>query len=301
MRASRSEFVSLRARRHHVRVWGEAGAPTFFFLHGWGDVGASFQFVVDALRRNWRIIAPDWRGFGQSQWNEGAYVFADYIADLDALLTHYSPEQPVQIAGHSLGGIVASLYAGIRPERVSRFANLEGFGLWVSAPGETPDRFGKWLQQIRDNNPAFRPYANREDYAARLCADNPRLTSARASFLAEHSLREVDTDPGASAGFVFAADPRHRWISPVLYPLEEAKACWRRVSAPTLWVAGRDSKIMKQFADRPDDYRERMACFSQVEERLIDNCGHNLHHDQPEIIANLLDDFFSSDLHINAD
>ena len=131
MRTSRSEFVSLRARRHHVRVWGEAGAPTFFFLHGWGDVGASFQFAVDALQGNWRIIAPDWRGFGQSQWNEGPYVFADYIADLDALLTHYSPVQPVQIAGHSLGGIVASLYAGIRPERVSRFANLEGFGLWV--------------------------------------------------------------------------------------------------------------------------------------------------------------------------
>lgn len=90
---------------------------------------------------------------------------------------------------------------------------------------------------------------------------------------------------------MFAADPRHRWISPVLYPLEEAKACWRRVSAHTLWVAGGDSKIMRQFAEHPEDYRERMACFAQVEEHRVENCGHNLHHDQPNVIAGLVDGF----------
>ncbi len=287
MQPFRSEFITLRERRHHLRIWGEDDAPTLFFLHGWGDVGASFQFVIDVLQGNWRVIAPDWRGFGLSQWNEGAYWFPDYIADLDALLDICSPGQPAFIAGHSLGGIVASLYAGIRPERVSRFANLEGFALWVLAPGETPSRFEKWLQQIRDNDSRFRHYMQREEFAARLSNDNPRLTPERAAFLAQHSLL-ADGD-----GFVFAADPRHRWISPVLYPLEEAKACWRRVSASTLWVAGRDSVIMKQFAARTDDYRERMACFANVREILIDDCGHNIHHDQPEALARLLDEFFS--------
>ncbi|MFZ4538862.1 alpha/beta fold hydrolase [Propionivibrio sp.] len=73
MKSFHSEFVTLRERRYNVRIWGDHDAPTLFFLHGWGDVSASFQFVVDALQGNWRIIAPDWRGFGQSQWNEGAY------------------------------------------------------------------------------------------------------------------------------------------------------------------------------------------------------------------------------------
>ena len=155
MKHFRSEFVVLRGRRQHVRIWGEDTAPALFLLHGWGDVGASFQFVVDALRRDWRVIAPDWHGFGLSQWNDGAYWFPDYLADLDALLDHFSPEQAVQIAGHSMGGIVASLYAGIRPQRVARFANLEGFALWVTGPGETPARFEKWLAQIRDDNSAF--------------------------------------------------------------------------------------------------------------------------------------------------
>lgn len=287
MNISRSEFVVLRQRRCHVRIWGEEDAPTFFFLHGWGDVAASFQFVVDALSRDWRVIAPDWRGFGLSQWNDGPYWFPDYIADLDALLGHYSPQQATQIAAHSMGGNVAGLYAGIRPERVARFANLEGFGLWVVAPDEAPARLDKWLQQLRDNEPAFRRYDAPADFAARLLADNPRLNTERADFMAAHSLRAVD------GGYVFAADPRHRWTNPVLYRMDEAKACWRRITASTLWVAARESFVMKQFAGHTDDYRERLSCYRDVREIVLDDCAHNVHHDRPEQIAALLDDFFA--------
>ncbi len=287
MRPSRSEFVDVRKRRHHVRLWGEDDAPTIFFLHGWGDVGASFQFAVDALDGHWRIIAPDWRGFGLSQWNDGAYWFPDYIADLDALLERYSPQQPARIAGHSLGGIVASLYAGIRPHRVSRLANLEGFAPWVSAPEENPALVERWLQQLRDDDVAFRHYRHRAEFADRLCRDNPRLPREHADFLAEHSLL------AANDGFVFAADPHQRWLNPMLYPLAEARACWRRTSASTLLIAGRDSPIMKPFAEHSDAYRERMACFPAVRDAWIDDCGHNIHHDQPEALAGLLAGFFS--------
>lgn len=186
-----------------------------------------------------------------------------------------------------MGAIVASLYAGVRPERIARLANLEGFGLWVSAPGETPDRFDTWLKQIRDDNSSFRHYARRGDFAKRMRGDNPRLTAERAAFIAEHATLPV------AEGFAFAGDPRHRWINPVLYPLDEAKACWRRVTAPTLWVAGRDSVLMKPFAANPDDYRARMGCFAKVREVLIDDCGHNLHHDQPEQLAARLGEFFA--------
>jgi pimeloyl-ACP methyl ester carboxylesterase len=258
-----------------------------YFLHGWGDVGASFQFVVDALPASWRIVAPDWRGFGGSQWNEDAYWFLDYLADLDAVLNHYSPDQPASIVGHSLGGIVASLYAGVRPERVSRFANLEGFALWVFPPAETPTRLDNWLAGIRGDQPAFRRYRCPEEFAARLRRDNPRLTDERAVFLAEHSLLVVND------AYVFAGDPHHRWISPVLFPLEDAMACWRRVTATTLWVAGRQSPVMRSFADQPDDYAQRLACFADVQVAQLDDCGHNLHHDQPEALAKLLDGFFS--------
>ena len=122
-----------------------------------------------------------------------------------------------------------------------------------------------------------------------MCGDNPRLTAERATFIAEHATLATED----CFGLVFAGDPRHRWINPVLYPLDEAKACWRRVSAPTLWVAGRDSVMMKPFAANPEDYQARMNCFAKVREVVIDNCGHNLHHDQPEQLAARLGEFFT--------
>jgi pimeloyl-ACP methyl ester carboxylesterase len=66
-------------------------APLLVLLHGWCDVSASWQFVVDALASGMAHRRPDWRGFGLSEWNNDVYWFPDYIADLDALLLHYSP------------------------------------------------------------------------------------------------------------------------------------------------------------------------------------------------------------------
>ncbi len=288
MTPSRSEFPMIAGRRYHVRVWGDEAAPPLFCLHGWGDTSASFQFVADALVGRFRILAPDWRGFGLSQWNESAYWFPDYIGDLDALITHYSPERPAQVVGHSMGGIVAGLYAGVRPQRVERLVNLEGFGLWVLPPQEAPGRIAKWLEQLRANDAAFRRYASRADFAAQMIRMNPRLLPERAAFLSEHALIESD------GAFVFAADPRHRWLSPVLFPLAEAQACWRATLAPTLWVAGGDSAVMRGLFADPERYRESKACLARVEEARIDDCGHNLHHDRPLEVARLVSSFFAA-------
>src|SRR5438105_12374359 len=109
MKPSASTTVPIRGLDYHLRTWGEADAPTLFMLHGWMDVGASFQFLVDALERNWHVIAPDWRGFGRSAWSPDGYWFADYLADLDALVDHFEPEKPTRLIGHSLGGNVVML------------------------------------------------------------------------------------------------------------------------------------------------------------------------------------------------
>ncbi|MDO8932958.1 MAG: alpha/beta hydrolase [Rhodocyclaceae bacterium] len=286
MKLGISEFVVLRERRMHFRVWGDAAAPKLFLLHGWGDVSASFQFVVDALRRDWRVIAPDWRGFGWSQWNGDAYWFPDYIADLDAALEHYSPDAPVRLVGHSMGGNVATLYAGIRPGRVAGIVNLEGFGLKPTAPADAPERFDKWLEQLR-SAPGFRSYPDRAAFAARLRYDNPRLTPARAEFLAGHLAEDAD------GGVRIAADPCHRWVNPVLYRIEEMRACWRRVTAPMLWVRGADSAFMREYIAGEDDFRARLACFADAREVTLNECGHNLHHDRPEDVARLIEEFFT--------
>jgi pimeloyl-ACP methyl ester carboxylesterase len=142
VRQARSEFVAARRMRHHLRRWGPADAPLLVMLHGWMDVSASFQFVVDRLRRDWQVVAPDWRGFGLSERTPGdCYWFPDYLADLDALLDAVSPEESVRLVGHSMGGNVAMLYAGVRPARVRGLVNLEGFGMPGARPLEAPGRY----------------------------------------------------------------------------------------------------------------------------------------------------------------
>jgi pimeloyl-ACP methyl ester carboxylesterase len=287
MKPSRSIICDIRGLRYHVRAWGDERSPKLFLLHGWMDVSASFQFLVDALKQKWYVIAPDWRGFGLSEWQRGGYYFADYVADLDVMLRQFSPDVPATLVCHSMGGNIAALYAGIRPDQVARLLTLEGFGLSPTMPEQAPQRYAKWFEQI-DDPPRFRPYADFEGLAARLQQSNPRLSHDRALFLAHHSGKTLPTGE-----VTFNSDPLHKAISPILYRLEEAKACWRNVSAPVLWLAGADSEIFKACARHADDYAARKACFAQLEEVVMADAGHMVHHDQPEKLASIVEEFLA--------
>ena len=114
-RAPRHETLRVRGLDMHLTRWGpspSAGVPPVLLLHGWQDTGDTFQFMVDAFEQDWPLAAPDWRGFGRSEWAQGGYWFPDYLADLDALLEQLSPGVPARIVGHSMGGNVAALVCG---------------------------------------------------------------------------------------------------------------------------------------------------------------------------------------------
>jgi len=270
-----------------VRVWGEEGAPKLFLLHGLSDFSGSFQFMVDAFKRDWHVLALDWRGFGLSAWNEATYWYPDYFADVDAFLDHYSPEEPVQLIGHSLGGNVFGMYAGMRPHRVRRFALLDAFGLLPQEPSKAPDVYTQWLDQQKNPPGAYRDYANPGEMAERLMKGNPRLKPERAAFLAKEMLRQRE-----DGRWEMTFDPAHRRVNPLLYRIEEVKACWRRVTAPSLWVRAKNSFVWERFDTRPEEYADRKACFPDVREVIIEDCSHNMQHDQPEILAALLEEFF---------
>jgi pimeloyl-ACP methyl ester carboxylesterase len=249
------------------------------------DVSASFQFVVDELRRDWHVIAPDWRGFGLSEWTNDSYWFPDYIADLDALLHHFQPDSPTILVGHSMGGNVANLYAGIRPERVGKLVLAEGFGLPPTKPDKAPERYAQWLEENR-NPPGLRPYASFDEVIERLKKNNPRITDERAAFLAPHWAEQM---PDGSIRL--RADPSHKMVNPVLYRVEEAMACWRRITAPVLWLWGDGEWMMKWMkGDKAllDGYR---SCYSSLREQTIADAGHMMHHDQPERFAAAIETF----------
>jgi pimeloyl-ACP methyl ester carboxylesterase len=284
MKSDTSIFLDIRGLRYHCRIWGQAGRPKLFLLHGWMDVSASFQFLVDALRADWQVIAPDWRGYGLSAWGPAdSYWFPDYMGDLDRLLAHFEPERPAALIGHSMGGNIASIYAGVRPERVAHLINLEGFGMSRSEPGKAPERYAKWLGQLADK-PGFRDYADFAELAGRMRTGNPRLTETRALFLARHWGRE-----NAGGRVELRSDPAHKLINPVSYQLEEAMACWRNVAAPVLWIDGAESRNRERMRANSVDDEARKACFRNLAAHTIPDAGHMLHHDQPERLAELID------------
>ena len=295
MRRSRSEYLDLPTARLHIRHWGKPTAPTLFLLHGWMDVSASFQFVVDELQRDWHIVAPDWRGFGLSDWLKRPYFFAEHIGDLEAILDHYAPEGKVRLAGHSMGGILSCLYAGIRPERVEKLISLEGFGIAPTQPDMAPERYQQWLETLKAP-PRMHVYADREAFARRLQHTDRFLTAERAEFLSRHLARIGDGANKAGErrhGIIWNGDPWHKASSPYLFRLEESMAVWRQITCPVLWVAGRQSWVIRDFANRPGDWEARQACFARLEERWVDQADHMLHHDQPADVARIIEDWFA--------
>jgi pimeloyl-ACP methyl ester carboxylesterase len=293
MKASRSDFLTIRGLRTHVRHWGREGAPKIFMLHGWMDVGASFQFVVDCLQGDWHVIAPDWRGFGLTQRaGTDTYWFPDYVADLDAIVRHYQPDGPINLLGHSMGGNVAGIYAGARPERIRRFVNLEGFGLKAATPAQAPVKYRKWLDELLAP-PEMRAYPDRAAVAARLQKTNPRLSNARAAFLAQHW-----SAPNAAGEFEILGDPVHKLPSPLLYHVDDFMACWKAITAPVLWVEADDTNMWLWMGPKEEARHEvdrRLSHIANVTPKMLPDAGHMLHHDQPELLARMVEDFLAGE------
>jgi len=284
MKKSESLFLEIRGLKYHVRRWPHSSAPKMVLLHGWMDVSASFQFLVDALRSDWDVYAPDWRGYGLTAWGKAdCYWLPDYLADLDFLLEKIETNA-VNLAGHSLGGNVAALYAGVRPGRVAKLVNLEGFGMQATRPEQAPKRYARWLDELREAS-QLRPYASFAALADRLQKNNARLSREKAEFLARHWGREE------GGGVVLRGDPAHKIVNPVLYRYEEVRACWQQVVAPVLWVDAAGSDTLKRLGLDAAQHAERRAAFRNLKYATIEDAGHMLHHDQPEALARLVEDF----------
>jgi pimeloyl-ACP methyl ester carboxylesterase len=301
LRASRSESVRIRTLDYHARLWGEArpGTAPLVLVHGWMDVGASYQFVVDAFSAAFaegrQIIAPDWRGFGLSTLPSPCdhYVFADYLADLDQLLDHYAGDQPVDLVGHSMGGNVAMSYAGARPARIRRLVNLEGFGLPATHPAQAPGRYAQWMDEIRQlerGEMALKDYDSAEGVAQRLMKTNPRLPADKAAWLARHWARQ-----GSDGRWTIQGDAAHKTVNAQLYRVDETLALYEAITAPVLAIEASDDSLGRWWKGRYSlqEYHQRLTHVHECRTAVVQDAGHMLHHDQPQAVAALIEAFIS--------
>ncbi|GAB3668901.1 alpha/beta fold hydrolase [Ramlibacter alkalitolerans] len=293
-RASRSEFVPIRNLRYHVRLWGERkpGEPPLVMVHGWMDVAASWQFVVDAFAQERCVIAPDWRGYGLTEVpHADNYWFPDYLADLDFLLDRYAGEDPVDLVGHSMGGNIAMLYAGVRPQRIRRLVNLEGFGMAATQPEQAPGRHAKWIDELKAYHRGemdLTSYESVDAVAARLMKNNRRLPRDKAEWLAGHWARQE-----ADGRWHVLGHPAHKIVNANLYRVDEVLASLRRITAPVLSVEASDDSLTQWWKGRYTlaEYHERLKAVSDVRVGRISDAGHMLHHDQPQQLAQLIEGF----------
>jgi pimeloyl-ACP methyl ester carboxylesterase len=295
-RQPRSEFIPIRNLTYHVQTWGQPAPDKtpLVMVHGWMDVAASYQFVVDALRQDHYVIAPDWRGYGKTT---GAptdnYWFPDYLADLDFLLDHYAPNQPVNLVGHSMGGNVVMFYGGVRPERVRRLVNLEGFGMPATKPSHAPGRYATWMDELKKLHRGemdLKAYDSADGVARRLMKTNPRLGQDKADWLARHWAAE-----NAEGQWAIQGHPAHKLTNAQLFRVEEVMALYQGLTMPVLAVEASDNSLDMWWRGKYTlaEYHERLKAVPNVEIARIDDAGHMMHHDQPEVLATLIERFIA--------
>ncbi len=287
MRPAQHETRCIRGLAFHFYRWPAVDAypadpcPALL-LHGWGDTGETFQFIADHLATR-TLLAFDARGFGRTQWAEGGYWYPDYLADLDAIVDAISPDGPVDLVGHSMGGNVALLYAGIRPQKVRRAVSLEGFGMAPTTPDQAPAHYRQWLDGLAAA-PQFAIYDDFAHFARILARRNPRTSPERIDFIARSWGRER-----ADGRIELRADPRHKQLNPVLYQREQAKACWREITAPVLLVAGGGSQFF-QHLSLDLSQQQATPLFRSIRVETLAGAGHMIHHEQPAEVAELIAD-----------
>ena len=283
---ARTEFVRIRSLDYHVWRWGapEADAPPLVLVHGWMDVGASYQFMVDALSealvQGRTILAPDWRGFGLTKPPAPTdhYAFADYLADLDQLLDHCAGDRPVDLVGHSMGGNVVMLYTGARPQRVRRLVIVGAPGMGLYQRGRIVLKGWRHLKS----------YDCLDGVARRLMKTNPRLSQDKAQWLAQHWAAQ-----DASGRWAILGDAAHKVKSAQIYRVDEAQALYAAITAPTLAVEASGDSLSQWWQGRYTlaQYHERLKAVADCRTAVIQDAGHMLHHDQPEALAKLIEAF----------
>jgi pimeloyl-ACP methyl ester carboxylesterase len=276
-RAPRQHTVAARRGQIGLTSWGPQSTSPIVLVHGWMDCGAAFQLLVDCLPDEWPLVAIDWPGYGHSDSYEGGYWMAEYLADLEWLLDFLSPGQAARIIGHSLGGTVATIYAGLRPARLRWLVNMEGIGLPRVTAQEVPERITSWLDAMRAPTPARR-YGSFEELATVLLARNPRLPPANARFLARCWAREI------SGGVQLLADVQHQWPSPIRYSPEDLYACMAGIRIPVLLQVSEHSEYLHRMggAALVAQWRELVSTLQAV---TVPDTGHLLHQEQPAATA----------------
>ena len=271
-------YYSQRLRLQYVE-WGKKTNPPTILLHGGRDHARSWDWVARSLCKDWRVLAPDLRGHGDSEWvNDGNYQMASYLYDLDQLICQQL-SGPVNLVAHSLGAMIALRYAGLYPSKIGNLIAIEGLGL----PNEKPmiDRLESWISQrhaLSSRNE--KRYENFDDAVSRMMAANSHLSYETAEHLTRHGVKQNE-----DGTYSWKFDNYIRSWPAYDMPQDLINSLWSQITCPTLLVGGRDSW------HQDPTITGRIKFFKNVKVKIFDKAGHWVHHDRREDFIELVNDF----------
>ena len=248
----RDGSVQADGLRLHYVEWGDHAHAPFVLLHGLQDCARSWDRLATALSPDYRVIAPDLRGHGDSQWApSGSYRLLDYVADLEALVERLSLGVPM-LLGHGSGGAAAVAYAA-RHADIADALIVADSDLSASGPGSHRGPDG--------------PAGSLDAVVEHLRTLQPNATDATLVHQASHLTREAPEgrrvwkrDPSAVAG----------------YEQPDLGKEWRGLRCPVLLVRGRQTDALSH--DAAVKMREALARVRLAE---LEGGGHWLHQEFP--------------------
>ncbi len=278
-----------------IYEWGERSRPAILLAHGIQDFALTLAPVAEAFAADYRVIAYDLRGHGDSA-HPGIYTMAHHIADLHAVFADCRLERPIVI-GHSLGGQVVAQWAGIFAELPRAVVLIEGLG-----PPYALNRFPEEVKQKRARmavealtHPRNHRLVASSDHAWDLLKRvHPRLDPARAREFVEQGTRPVP-----DGGLEWKWDPQvvTTWMSNVPEASEER---WSWVTCPALILtaalanefwSGRRGVDEQHATPEPAEMARRVALFRNGEHEEIAEAGHMVHYDAPEQLVRSIRSF----------
>lgn len=238
---------------HWPATGNKAHGTPALLLHGWLDNSGTFSVLAPELTGLGNLYSVDMAGHGHSGHRpEGqAYLLVDYVADLAELLeTHFLRDgvSEVDLVGHSLGGIVALLYAATFPEHVRKLVMIDSLGPISRPPGEFVAQLRKAIRKRIAGSGRPVVYPDLETAAKARSGGLSPLSDNASLKLVSRNMKAV------TGGYQWRTDPRLRHPSPMMMDEAQVEACLREVSTETLFVRAASGLLARNqgYAHRVD-------------------------------------------------
>lgn len=119
------------AKLSAIDLWPPETDRTIMFVHGYAGCAETWEFQINHFAREFRVIAPDLRGHGQSDAPYTEYTMEEMVEDLHAIVEKLQVPQRFILVGHSFGGSICVEYANAHPERLEKL-------ILIATAGEYP-------------------------------------------------------------------------------------------------------------------------------------------------------------------